>query len=258
MLFRFLLGCACFAAILILAAKQADSPGGGGHAPWTEHVRFSDDAPGITSKSHQQNARAWAVGKLVMVENNGKLQVISLPEPVESLQKGGSPGADLTARTSRRAYAMGFQPKLRKLYAYPLVSSRHDHIIIDKSENTLFFYHTGRLAARYRVATGKFPHYTPEGMFTIAVKLKDPEGPGIPNPQLGRRWMGLAVPNAADKRGPPGDRRAPAGQKYGIHGTNEPESIGKHESGGCVRMRDADILHLYEMVEVGTTVEIQP
>ena len=44
---------------------------------------------------------------------------------------------------------------------------------------------------------------------------------------------------------------------YGIHGTNVPSSIGKAASHGCVRMRKQDLEELFEMVTVGTTVELQ-
>ena len=62
-------------------------------------------------------------------------------------------------------------------------------------------------------------------------------GPGKDNP-LGTRWMGL------DKKG------------YGIHGTNEPRSIGKAASHGCIRMARKDLEQLFELVRVGDVVEI--
>lgn len=43
---------------------------------------------------------------------------------------------------------------------------------------------------------------------------------------------------------------------YGIHGIDEPDSIGKHSSGGCIRMNNADARELYPLVNVGTPVEI--
>jgi len=46
-------------------------------------------------------------------------------------------------------------------------------------------------------------------------------------------------------------------QGYGIHGTNVPSSIGKAASHGCVRMRKQDLEELFEMVTVGTMVELQ-
>ena len=43
---------------------------------------------------------------------------------------------------------------------------------------------------------------------------------------------------------------------YGIHGTNEPKSIGKAASHGCIRMAQADLEELYPLVDVGDTVEL--
>jgi hypothetical protein len=43
---------------------------------------------------------------------------------------------------------------------------------------------------------------------------------------------------------------------YGIHGTNEPGSIGKAASHGCIRMGKADLEELYALVQVGDAVEI--
>ena len=60
-------------------------------------------------------------------------------------------------------------------------------------------------------------------------------GPGNP---VGTRWMGLS------KHG------------YGIHGTNEPNSIGKAASHGCIRMAKADLEEFDELVGVGDTVEL--
>ena len=61
--------------------------------------------------------------------------------------------------------------------------------------------------------------------------------PGPHNP-VGDRWMGLS------KAG------------YGIHGTNEPNSIGKAASHGCIRMAKKDLEEMYELVSVGDTVEL--
>jgi L,D-transpeptidase catalytic domain len=60
-----------------------------------------------------------------------------------------------------------------------------------------------------------------------------------------RRYMGVL-----------GTRRLDLGDGYGIHGTDEPESIGRSVSHGCVRMHNEDIEKLYPMVAVGTPVYI--
>ncbi|NMB46444.1 MAG: L,D-transpeptidase [Firmicutes bacterium] len=150
--------------------------------------------------------------------------------------------------------------------SYPTAPSQGKYVIIAKSTNILYFYTDGKLVKRYRVATGQDPAFTPEGKFEITQKAvldTELQGPRTAkaheqNPQLGSRWLGLGVPPQADKREPGSDPRAPVGLKYGIHGTNEPSSIGKHISGGCIRMHDHDIKELYELVELGTLVEIRP
>jgi lipoprotein-anchoring transpeptidase ErfK/SrfK len=43
---------------------------------------------------------------------------------------------------------------------------------------------------------------------------------------------------------------------YRIHGSNEPWTIGKDVSSGCIRMRNADVIDLYERVKVGTKVVV--
>jgi hypothetical protein len=66
---------------------------------------------------------------------------------------------------------------------------------------------------------------------------------GIPENPLGPRWLGL---NALGT----------GGSSYGVHGTNNPYSIGTYASSGCVRMYNQDILWLYERAPVGAGVEI--
>jgi lipoprotein-anchoring transpeptidase ErfK/SrfK len=44
--------------------------------------------------------------------------------------------------------------------------------------------------------------------------------------------------------------------QYAIHGTNRPESIGRFVSYGCIRMHNADIIHLFDQVSVGTPVVV--
>lgn len=141
-----------------------------------------------------------------------------------------------------------------KVFSYPHPRTEGDKIIIDKSTNILYLYKNGELYKTYPVATGRDSNYTPEGNFKIANKVED-HGEEL-KPQLGVRWMGLSVPREKDKRAY-NDKRAPAGHKYGIHGTDEPESIGKHASGGCIRMDNRQVVELFELVEEGTPVEIR-
>lgn len=85
----------------------------------------------------------------------------------------------------------------------------------------------------YPIATGKPSSPTPLGTFKIIEKAQWGEG-------FGTRWLGLNVPWG----------------KYGIHGTNRPDSIGGNLSAGCIRMRNRDVEELYSLVGHNTIVTI--
>ncbi|PJN51141.1 putative L,D-transpeptidase YkuD [Paenibacillus sp. GM1FR] len=107
-------------------------------------------------------------------------------------------------------------------------------IIVDLSDHMLYLLDGNQVIKGYPVATGKMLTQTPNGEFTIINKQSNPGGP------FGVLWMGLSAPH------------------YGIHGTNEPWSIGKSVSHGCIRMYNSDVLDLSFKVSVGTRVTIRP
>ncbi len=118
-------------------------------------------------------------------------------------------------------------------------------IVVSLEDRKLALVEDGQVKKVYTVAIGKPSTPSPVGTFTIARRVKDPTyshngktvlpGPGNP---VGTRWMGLSI------------------KGYGIHGTNEPKSIGKAASHGCIRMAKKDLEEMYAMVSVGDTVEL--
>ncbi len=107
-------------------------------------------------------------------------------------------------------------------------------ITVNTQAHTLTLYKDGKAFRTYPVAVGKPTTPTPKGSFHIVNKAVNPGGP------FGVRWMGISAP----------------GGGYGIHGTNNPGSIGKSISHGCVRMFNQDVTELYNLVPVGTAVNI--
>lgn len=105
-------------------------------------------------------------------------------------------------------------------------------IVVRIQAKILDLYQQGVFYKSYPVAVGKPSTPTPVGNFTIINKQVDPGGP------FGTRWMGLSKPH------------------YGIHGTNNPASIGTAASNGCVRMNNASVEDLFNIVGVGTEVRI--
>ncbi|CAH8709890.1 L,D-transpeptidase [Paenibacillus thiaminolyticus] len=107
-------------------------------------------------------------------------------------------------------------------------------IIVDLSDRMLYLLDGNRVVRSYPVGIGKMVTRTPTGEFTIINKQYNPGGP------FGALWMGLSKPH------------------YGIHGTNDPSSIGRLVSHGCIRMYNADVLELSSYVPVNTRVTIRP
>ncbi len=140
------------------------------------------------------------------------------------------------------------------LLTWPEISFAEEdnvHVVVSKRNHQLTVFLNDASIYTFTVATGKTSDMTPEGAFHIIRKVKNPwylpkniRG-GDPDNPIGTRWIGLNVPNTD-------------GYKYGIHGTNDPESIGKNISQGCIRMKNEDIEWLFRHLPLETQVIIEP
>lgn len=106
------------------------------------------------------------------------------------------------------------------------------HIDVDLSCRRLAYYERERLVRTYPVGVGKSSTPTPIGNYTVITKIMNPGG------MLGSRWMGLSI-----RKG-----------NYGIHGTDNPGSIGGYVSNGCIRMYNRDVEELFSIVQIRTPV----
>ena len=119
-------------------------------------------------------------------------------------------------------------------------------VLVSIPDRKLALFENGRVIRLYRVAVGKTATPSPAGEFKIVNRVTNPTyyhkgqviGAGKGNP-VGTRWMGLSA------------------KSYGIHGTNQPNSIGKAASTGCIRMGKHDLEELFAIVDVGDTVQIR-
>lgn len=180
----------------------------------------------------QMNETLYSISSIALYNGIGessgtikKGQTLQIPNPY--YVTGGGSNADEPAKASKRKLA----------------------IVIDLSVNKLYVFSGGTVERSFDIASGKQKGLTPIGSFEIMTKIKNPwySAKGIPggDPQnpLGSRWLGLDVPNTR-------------GTKYGIHGTNAPESIGTYASAGCIRMQNKDVVWLFDTIPTGTKVEI--
>ncbi|KJS21569.1 MAG: hypothetical protein VR72_10075 [Clostridiaceae bacterium BRH_c20a] len=111
--------------------------------------------------------------------------------------------------------------------------ARSGHIEIDLLRRQLSFYQGSLLVGTYPIAIGKPSTPSPVGEWSVINKK-------ILNYEsvFGTRWMGLSNPG------------------YGVHGTNNPSSIGNAVSNGCIRMYNHDVEPLFSKVSIGTRVVI--
>lgn len=119
-------------------------------------------------------------------------------------------------------------------------------VLVSIPDRRLALLEDGKVVKVYRVAVGAEASPSPSGEFEIVNRITDPTYyhphvviPASEESPIGTRWVGLS------RKG------------YGIHGTNEPRSIGRAASHGCIRMRNRDIAHFFELVRVGDLVEIR-
>ncbi len=131
-------------------------------------------------------------------------------------------------------------------------AERPGTIIIDTPEKFLFLVLPHGRAIRYGVGVGR-PGFEWAGVKTISRKA---EWPGwTPPPEMMLRRPDLPAHMDGGPANPLGARALYLGSSmYRIHGTNEPSTIGRNVSSGCIRMMNEDVIDLYDRVRVGTKV----
>ncbi len=127
-------------------------------------------------------------------------------------------------------------------------------LVCSKSANDMVLYINGLFCKRYRVCTGKMGK-TPEGTFAVNDKIVEPpwwRGDkmlpfGDKENILGTRWMSIKATGST-----------PSVKGYGIHGTWNDASIGTADSAGCIRMHNADVEEVFDILPLGAKVTITP
>ena len=138
------------------------------------------------------------------------------------------------------------------------------HAVVHKSDFRLDLYMGSGarrvFVASYSVGLGEY-NSTPLGMFRVRAGTKL-INPAWTNPRTGQRFAGYDPQNPIGERwiGLAGINQATRDLiGYGIHGTIEPESVGRQSSMGCIRMLPEDVEIIYEvLIEQTSTVEIRP
>ncbi|MGB3239063.1 MAG: L,D-transpeptidase family protein [Geitlerinemataceae cyanobacterium] len=125
-------------------------------------------------------------------------------------------------------------------------------IVLSLSDRRVYLYDGDKVKASYPVAVGKPGWETPMGEFAVLDKALDPvwENP----------WTGEIIQPGPDSPLGPAIIVFELSEEgmYAFHGTSNEELIGQAVSHGCVRMRNEDIMAMYELVPLRTAVEVIP
>lgn len=183
--------------------------------------------PDVSYLQELLQINGFAPGRMDGIFGPQTLAAVRSFQRLGGLREDGQVGAETWRQLSRQSpvyspAASGLDAELEK-----------PTITVDVSRRRLYFV-LGEKRKTYPVAVGKPSTPTPIGNWTITEKAVNPGGP------FGARWMRLSVPWGG----------------YGIHGTNNPKSIGKAVSHGCIRMYNEDVIEIYPLTPIGTPVNI--
>jgi len=143
----------------------------------------------------------------------------------------------------------------RQVVAYP-TQEAPGTIVIDTPHTYLYYVLGGGRAMRYAIGVGR-EGFTWSGVQKVSRKAEWPDW--IPPAEMIQRQQYLPRWVAGGPGNPLGARAMYLGDTaYRIHGTNDPTTIGKKVSSGCVRLTNEDVIDLYSRTNVGSKVVVLP
>jgi lipoprotein-anchoring transpeptidase ErfK/SrfK len=174
--------------------------------------------------------------------------------PPEQNDYRGYGNAAVDPRMDQQRYDGRMDPRfLRQEVAYS-GKEPPGTIVIDTPNHFLYLVEGEGRAIRYGIGVGR-PGFTWSGTHAISGKKEWPDW--TPPDEMLKRQPYLPHFVAGGPNNPLGARALYLGSTlYRIHGSNEPWTIGTNVSSGCIRMRNADVVDLYERVKVGTKVVV--
>lgn len=182
------------------------------------------------------------------------LPTMTAPQPLQPYQPYQAP--TYQAAPSEDRDAVETPARFRRQTVSYATREAPGTIIID-TPNTYLYYVLGNgQAIRYGIGVGR-DGFTWSGTQSVTKKAEWPDW--TPPPEMIQRQPYLPRHMAGGPGNPLGARAMYlGGTVYRIHGTNAPDTIGKHVSSGCIRLTNDDVSDLYSRVNVGTKVIVLP
>ncbi|GLK76320.1 L,D-transpeptidase [Methylopila jiangsuensis] len=168
-----------------------------------------------------------------------------------------SGGAIAAAMT--RSYPSALPAEYRKQEVSDPTGEAPGTIVIDTSTKHLYLVESDGRALRYGVGVGR-EGFGWTGQAVVGAKQEWPDW--VPPPEMLQRRPDLPLRMAGGPENPLGARalylhRNGRDTLFRIHGTNEPHTIGKAMSSGCIRMINFDVEDLYARVPIGAKVVVR-
>jgi lipoprotein-anchoring transpeptidase ErfK/SrfK len=196
---------------------------------------FSGNTTGYAELPRQPEASPWHDAAAVQPDD-GRVVLASR----------GDPAAPAPTRA--------FDPRFAKQIVDYTGDEKAGTVVIDTAHRFLYLVQDDGKAIRYGIGVGR-DGFRWNGIEKISQKKEWPDW--IPPKEMLQRRPDLPtfMPGGVDN--PLGARALYLGNTlYRIHGSNEPWTIGQAVSSGCIRMRNEDVMDLYDRVNIGTTVKV--
>jgi lipoprotein-anchoring transpeptidase ErfK/SrfK len=188
--------------------------------------------------------------------------LVAQPGQAETFRPGWRfappPGVTIASGTPRHALALQANPYVSPAYLRQVVryetAERSGTVVVDTRQHFLYFVLGGGRALRYGIGVAR-DGFEWSGTHRVTRKA---EWPGwTPPEEMRRRQPGLPSHMEGGPNNPLGARALYLGSTlYRIHGTNEPWSIGRNVSSGCIRMTNDDVIDLYGRVKLNSKVVV--
>lgn len=229
----------------------------GKHQAEVRSVAFSPDGKQLISLSQDGEVRVWQVNWEAWLKTacNRLQNHPALQNPTRSEAQN----AKIICQTQVWGLTNANKPlALRRMSPYLLSTSwlansaQETRLIVKRGERRVYVYQGNSLKASYPIAVGQPGWETPIGKFHVSQMLRDPAWthpitrevfPSGQNNPLGDRWIAFWTDGSIS---------------VGFHGTPDRASVGQAASHGCLRMLNEDVRALYELVQLGTVVTVEP
>jgi lipoprotein-anchoring transpeptidase ErfK/SrfK len=239
---------------LINNAPRYIRPPSTNERPASQHSNFADNRP---SAARNGSMGGGFIEFLFGGANNGELLRSRNQRPWEDLSEHNPERGIINANredptVSYEQSGPATDPKfMKQTVNYPTYETPGT-IVIDTPNRFLYLVEADGKATRYGIGVGR-PGFEWAGVKTISQKKEWPDW--RPPAEMLARRPDLPTYMVGGPENPLGARAMYLGSSlYRIHGSNEPHTIGTAVSSGCIRMKNEDVIDLYEKVKIGTKV----